>query len=38
MNTLDVVLITVATVIAFIIFGAGLGFWLHDRPRYEPDR
>lgn len=35
MNTLDVILITIATVIALVIFGAGIGFWLHDKPRYD---
>jgi hypothetical protein len=35
MNTLDVVLITIATVIALVIFGAGILFWLRDKSPYE---
>lgn len=39
MSVLEVVLITVATVIALVIFGAGIGFWLRDKSRspYESD-
>lgn len=36
MSTLDVILITVATVIALLIIGSGVGFWLFDKPRYDP--
>lgn len=37
MTTLNVILITIATVIALVIFGAGIGFWLFDKPRYDPE-
>lgn len=35
LSTLDVILITIATVIALVIFGAGIGFYLRDKSPYE---
>lgn len=35
MNTLDVVLITIATVIALVIFGIGIGFCFYKTSQYD---
>lgn len=38
LTALEVVLITIATVFALVIIGAGIGFWYFDKPGYDADR